>query len=338
MDEQTTWNIEYKWTQITNASVIAEVDTASLITPISTMDILKSSSFEYLSSSSLSIPAFGLEDDASYLFHVAASNGGDFEDGNTTASALVIVTAFDVAVRRAVYQQTVGTSSTLEVAVSDLFEFARGSPPDNGHYQYRWECVLVALPDNVTLSSADKNYVLEFGYNLTECTFDDGGDEGDGNVTRNGLFPMEDSRSFDLHFGAYSLTPQSVYILTLSIEDNNGYFERMENSVSLFIEPAELPAITILSTVSTMNPDDNAVVSVQVTPSDAVIAWLPTDASSTNLPADLYGVSWITIQDEEVDGVLVSNLILNPDLDLDVDTSKSCHDTLSTDFQRFERV
>ena len=66
-----------------------------------------------------------------------------------------------------------------------------------------------------------------------------------------------------------------------------------------------------------------------ITPSDAVIAWRPTDVSSTNLPTDLYGVSWITIQDEESEGYLVSNLILNPDLDLDVDTSKSCADMLS---------
>ena len=160
MDEQTTWNIEFKWTQITNDSVISQIDTSSLITPITTTDIL---TFEYMSSSSLSIPAFGLQDDASYLFYVSASNGGDFEDVNTTASAHVIVTAFDVPVMKAVYQQTIGTSSTLDIAVSDLFEFPRGSPPDNDHYQYRWECQFVALPENVTLSSADKNYIFEFG-------------------------------------------------------------------------------------------------------------------------------------------------------------------------------
>ena len=54
------------------------VDASALITPI-TMDDALGGVIEYDSSSSLSIPAFALRDDASYLFRVSASNGGDFE-------------------------------------------------------------------------------------------------------------------------------------------------------------------------------------------------------------------------------------------------------------------
>ena len=135
MDEQTTWNIEFQWTQITNQTTISNDDqlaNISLITPITTTDIL---SFEYMSSSSLSIPAFQLQDDTSYLFYIHASNGGDFSDPNTTASAHVILSAFDIPSKKAVSQNTISISSSVTVAVSDLFEFPRGSPPDNDHYR-----------------------------------------------------------------------------------------------------------------------------------------------------------------------------------------------------------
>eukprot|EP01084_Bolivina_argentea_P074412 134987_1 len=320
------WQMSYKWMQITDHNQIINdgIDISSNIlmnTPITYTDIL---TFDYDSTSSLSIPAFSLKDDKSYLFYVYASNGGDFNDVNTTAFAYVIVTAFDIPLVKTVYQKTIGTNE-FNLYYTDLFEFPRGIAPDNTHYQYTWNCIYTKLPTGVDLSSADKNHIHEFGYNFTQCEFND---ITGSYLTNDGIFPISDTTPLQLHFGEFTMIPNSVYIITLQISDNNAYFLPKTSSVSLFTKPVQLPEITIISTTSTMNPHDHAVIKVKVSPYDAVITWRPSDISSNLLPSDLYSLSYIAIK-QEIDfdnNEMISNLVLNPDFDLDIDKTKLCND------------